>query len=118
MKLKLYYQYTTKKNLSANDYFKDILSNIEPEYPHKATESKTIFIPVDYDDLENIESQGLLTIDREINNILHPHYVVKELIVTFAGLEEDYKEVVEHLVEKFGVDATYYQIEKRLNDPK
>jgi hypothetical protein len=104
------FQYYVKTNLAAKDYFYDIISIIEPEYPHTISEQRTLFIPVEYQDLENARLKGFMTIEREVKNISHPHYVIQEITITFDDIGEDYVDVRDHILEKFGMKATFYQI--------
>ena len=110
MKLNLIFQYYVKTNLSAKDYFLDVTSSIEPEYPHAVSEQRTLFIPVEYSDLEKVAKNGYMTIDREVRNIMHPHYVIQEVVITFDNIGSDYEDVRDHVLSTFGEKATMYQI--------
>jgi len=119
MKLNLIYQFYVKINLSANDYFSDIINGISPEYPNIVSKPRTLFMPIEHSDVEIVAKNGLLTMDKELHGIHHPHYVIQELVVSFDVSGNDYSEVKDHIIDKFGKQATMYQLieEGRLKDP-
>lgn len=110
LKLNLYYHHISNKNFNTQDYFNDILSEIGPEYPHTYTDTGIIYVPVEFCDLEAAQKKGYQLIDKKTHAGEVPHYIIRELIVTFSGINKDYEQDRDHLIEMFGSKAFKYTV--------
>jgi hypothetical protein len=110
MRLSLFYHFYTRQNFSSEDYFSDILKDIEDEYPHKVESRSVIYLPINADSLEEATKKKLQILDKEVNGKMLPHYVIAEMVVTFYDINEDYRQDRDHIIEKFGSKAIKYQL--------
>jgi len=105
MNFRLIYQHYANKHVSSEDYFRDITSKIGSEYPHSVSDVRVIYMPIEFSDLENAKSKGLQIINKETPKGEIPHYIIREIIVTFNGIDVNFEQDVAHLIEQFGEKA-------------
>ena len=108
----LVFHFTRSKHISAEDYFKDLLAEIDTsQYPYSVLPKRTIYLPVDSDDLDEIKEKGLLTINKPVpDRGEFPHYIVEELVISFPSDIENVNSDKAHLIGLFGHKAVKYQI--------
>jgi len=109
-KLNLYYHHISNKNFKTEDYFADILSEIDACYPHSYVDGGIIYVPVEFMDMDDAIKKGYQLIDKKTHLGDVPHYIIRELIITFTGINRDYEQDRDHLIELYGKKAFKYQI--------
>lgn len=110
MKLNLFYHHRANTLIRSEDYFNDILENIGPEYPHLVGDIGYVYIPVEPEELESAKNKGYQLLDRKTHNGYIMHYIIREMVVTFEGVNKDYDEDVKHLIEMFGKGSFKWQV--------
>jgi hypothetical protein len=110
MKMNLYFHHYASRHVKSEDYFADIRAEIGYGYPYTYEDIGTIFIPVEINDLEAAKQKGLLLMDKKCGYGDFPHYIIREMIITFTGLNRDFEADRDHLISSFGKKAFKYTI--------
>lgn len=109
MKINLLYNHYANSNVSSEEYFKQITNFIGLDYPHTVSDIKIIYYPIDFEDLEKEKSKGYQIIYKQVGLIEQPHYVIRQICITFLGQNKDFEQDVAHLIEMFGEKAFKWQ---------
>lgn len=116
MRINLIFQVYSKQHFSADDYFDNILSKIDKTYVHTIQDIRSIYVPINVSDIDEEKKRGRMVVYMGENAT--PNLLVKEMTVSFVGIDGDYEEVKEFLVDNYGENATKCEvvIEEYLNE--
>ena len=115
MKLDIYFQFRKKMNMNSEDYFQDVLKDVDHSYKFKTHEVKTIYMPIGPEQSNWVKENGIFTVLME-NNLC---CVIDEMRISFEEPGNDSLDVLNHLVSLFPT-ATAYEFSGSvgLNEPK
>lgn len=120
MILTLTYQFYSRNNFSCADKFKHIVQSIDNTYTHSVSNELSIFTPIAVEDVKKVKDKGYSILYKDIGASLQmPHFVVKQIEVSFYEIPDDFKEVCDHLLDLYGEYACKYRIfeEVYIKDP-
>lgn len=108
MKINLYYQTYARQNFSADDFFDIHISNIDKTYTHTVSDTLNIYLPISPEEIEYEKSKGRLV--AYLGQDQEPNLLIKQKIVSFSNLDENYIEVRDFLISEYGENATKCEV--------
>lgn len=105
MKLNLYYEHFTNKDVKCKDYFDLIIKRIDSTFIFQKYVSNEYLI-VDPEMWQDYSALGYTFFDRDGKEYVN----INTLKISFFEIPDDYKTIRDDLIKLFGKDAVRYEI--------